>query len=479
MNDNPNDNSIESNGNSIEKRKGREEVAKYIGICGSRIISILSGILATILIIYSGYVIYDSIFVQQSAFSSWDLTRYRPIIKEGRLSFEALQKINPDTVGWLLIDKTHIDYPVLQGEDDMEYINKDVFGNTSISGSIFLTCINTRDFTNSYNLIYGHHMANGAMFGDIENFEDYDYFYGHQDGILITTIGVYDLHVFARIGADAYDSKIYSAGDKKSEDFPAFLEYVQSLAIQWDPTTDVYDITDRVRTYLLAREANIAENGKFTWEKMPADAIDNGLQLLALSTCADAVTNGRQLLFATMKLRTEPLPPEVLGKSSVEGVERTSHFGIPIHGSRDYWSLVNLICTILTFFVLVPLMAVKAKYSRLRMVRRLNDAGDEEYNEQKTTLGTYIGLVLEICLVVLAIILFISYEDFHHRMTVVDDLSPLFIAIFAGCFAVDVLLFRYRRKKKEEEDDSEADTEDENETETDNTIETDTDNDIV
>jgi TctA family transporter len=47
--------------------------------------------------------------------------------------------------------------------------------------------------------------------------------------------------------------------------------------------------------------------------------------------------------------------------------------------------------------------------------------------------------------------LFISYEDFHHRMTVVDDLSPLFIAIFAGCFAVDVLLFRYRRKKMEQE----------------------------
>ena len=447
------------NDNTIDNRERIEKAAKYIGIYGSRVISILSGILATILIIYSGYVIYDSIFIQQSAFSSWDLTRYRPVIKEGRLSFEELQEINPDTVGWILVDQTHIDYPVLQGDDDMEYVNKDVFGNTSISGSIYLTSINTSDFTNSYNLIYGHHMANGAMFGDIEKFEDYDYFYGHQDGILITTIGVYDLHVFARIGADAYDSKIYSAGDKKSEDFPEFLEYVQSLAIQWDPTTDVYDITDRVRTYLLAREANIAENGKFTWEKMPADAIENGLQLLALSTCADAVTNGRQLLFATMKLRTEPLPDEVLGKSSVEGVERTSHFGIPIHGTRDYWSLVDLICTVMTLFVLLPLMAVKPKYSRLRMVRRLNDAGDEEYNEQKATLGTYIGLVLEICLAAAAIVLFIIYEDFHLRMTVVDELSPLFIAMFAGCFAVDVLLFRYRRKKMEKEIEQETEQE--------------------
>ena len=54
-------------------------------------------------------------------------------------SLQELALINPDTRGWLTIPDTHIDYPVLQGNDDMEYINKDVFGEFSLSGSLFLS----------------------------------------------------------------------------------------------------------------------------------------------------------------------------------------------------------------------------------------------------------------------------------------------------------------------------------------------------
>lgn len=144
------------------------KTTELIGIWGSRVISVLSGILAFILIVFSGYAVYDSLFAQQAAFSSWDLSKYRPVLKEGKLTFEELLEVNPDTVGWIVLEGTNIDYPVVQGKDDLEYANKDVFGNSSLTGSIYLTAINTRDFTNSFNLIYGHHMANGAMFGDIE-----------------------------------------------------------------------------------------------------------------------------------------------------------------------------------------------------------------------------------------------------------------------------------------------------------------------
>ena len=55
--------------------------------------------------------------------------------------------INKDVAGWITIDDTHIDYPVVQGKDDMEYINKDVYGEFSLSGSIFLSCMNKKDFS--------------------------------------------------------------------------------------------------------------------------------------------------------------------------------------------------------------------------------------------------------------------------------------------------------------------------------------------
>ena len=418
-----------------------KKVGKIAAKIGTRIISALSALLAVILIAYSGYAVYDSLFTQQAAFSSWDLSKYRPVFKDGELTFEELLEINPDTVGWIIIDGTHIDYPVVQGKDDLEYANKDVFGKSSLTGSIYLTAINTRDFTNSFNLIYGHHMANGAMFGDIDKYSDYDYFYNHQEGILITTIGVYDLHVFARIGADAYDSRIYSAGDRKSSDFPDFLEYVQSLAIQWEPTTDIYDITEHIQTYLSAREANIAENGEFRWEKMPRDAIENGMQLLALSTCADAVTNGRQVLFATMKLRTEPLPDEVLRN---DDTVNDTVFGVLGHGQRTYWSLVDLMCVVMTFIVLVPLAAAKAKYSRFKAIRTVSIIDDGVYDYEKIRLKGLIGFILELGLFISAVVLFAATESFHNRMTVVDSMSPVFVAIFAAAMAVDLLLFRFK-----------------------------------
>ena len=93
-----------------------------------------------------------------------------------------LLAINPDVRGWLTIDGTHVDYPIVQGEDDMEYVNKGVYGEFSLSGTVFLDSENTSDFSDCYNLLFGHHMANGAMFGDVVRFTDRTYFEKHQTG---------------------------------------------------------------------------------------------------------------------------------------------------------------------------------------------------------------------------------------------------------------------------------------------------------
>lgn len=60
-------------------------------------------------------------------------------------SFAELLAVNGDVCAWLTLDNTHIDYPVLQGEDNLSYINTDVYGNFALAGSIFLDsgCDNT------------------------------------------------------------------------------------------------------------------------------------------------------------------------------------------------------------------------------------------------------------------------------------------------------------------------------------------------
>jgi len=137
------------------------------------VVSIFTGCLMAVLFLYGGYSLWDTWRIYHGAFVDDELMELKPVKGEdANPSLQDLQNINADVCAWLTIDDTGIDYPVVRGKDDMEYINKDVYGNFALSGSIFLSSANQPDFTDPYNLIYGHHMSNGAMFGDVVEFTD-------------------------------------------------------------------------------------------------------------------------------------------------------------------------------------------------------------------------------------------------------------------------------------------------------------------
>ena len=292
--------------------------------------------------------------------------------------------------------------------------------------------------------LIGAGAVGGYFIYGLTDFEDTDFFHNHQDGILVTPLGAYDLKIFGRISTDAYDSRIYSAGDRKSSDFPDFLLYVQSLAVQWEKGTDVYGITNHIQTYLTAREKNIAKYGHFDFTKMPNKAIQNGMQLLALSTCADATTNGRQLLFATMKMRTEPLPAEMLGDNAVP----LSPWG---HGGAEYWSLLNLVCIVMCVLICLP--GIRGFIRKIRRIRGKVDAGE---NPEEVTTGkkALLGLLIEAGITAGAIAAFVLLNNMHKPMTLVDRYTPLLLLLFAGTWLVDVWVFRRKKqiqKKQNEE----------------------------
>lgn len=414
-------------------RRIAERIASY----GTRILTVVSTVVVFCMLAYSGFVLYDSVYTNRAAFTSWDLAQYRPSLEEEPPSFEEMQQINKDSCAWIILPGTHIDYPVVQGKDDLEYAMKDIYGKSSLTGSIYLTVANSRDFTNSFNLIYGHHMDNGAMFGDIEKYEDDSYFYGHQKGYLITTEGLYDLHVFARLSADAYDTRIYSAGDRDAGEFPDFLYYVQSLAVQWDPSFDIEDATSGIRTYISARDKNIAENGKFVFSKMPENAIKNGVQLIALSTCADAQTNGRQLLVATMKMRTEPLPESIFADDAAP----LAAWG---HGEADHWALLNLICVLMVLAILLPGRRIPKKYRGFpNAVRQtLHARGRGQLTEGELR---FIGILIQFIMAAFSVFWFIWTEDPHKPMVIVDRWTLAMIFLFAITWFADVYLVRYQK----------------------------------
>ena len=130
----------------------------------------VTALLVLLAVVWSGYALWDNSRVYAAADNvQAGLLAFKPQPQEDNsLSFGQLRDINPDVCGWLTLDGTAIDYPVVQGESNFTYLNTDVYGSFALAGSIFLDVDCDADLSGRYSLIYGHHMENGRMFGDLD-----------------------------------------------------------------------------------------------------------------------------------------------------------------------------------------------------------------------------------------------------------------------------------------------------------------------
>lgn len=274
--------------------------------------SLLTGLTAAFFLLCGLLSLLCTFRVGARAYASHDLIRYKPDIQEGKPGLEEITEINPDAAAWLTIYDTHIDYPVFQGRSDMEYINKDAYGSHSISGSVFLSVMNKKDFSEPYQLIYGHNMENGSMFGDIDEFKDERFFYsdpGKSRGLLITGDDVFDMYIFAILRTDAYDPAIYKV-DKTESEIGDLLSYIKEKSLY----------------FLDAGEAD---------------------HIVALSTCDGGDSFGRNVLLCKAVKRTEPIETKDEEELSPDGgTELVS----PKEGSVAYLDIVLLIAALYLSF---------------------------------------------------------------------------------------------------------------------------------
>lgn len=174
-----------------------------------------------------------------------------------------LHKMNPDVVGWLVIDDTNIDYPLLIGQTNQDYLSADEYGNYSVSGSLFLDYRNDKEFTDFTTLIYGHNMTGGKMFSDLLKFEDETYFNTHTTGTLYTLEDEKSIEIKILLKTNAYDYTIFNPKHESKSARTDFLSYIHKKAI-------------------FQNNAEISIDDK----------------LLVLSTCEMSVTNGRIVVIA-------------------------------------------------------------------------------------------------------------------------------------------------------------------------------------
>lgn len=82
---------------------------------------------------------------------------------------------NLNIVAYIFIEGTNIEGVVLQGEDNVFYLSRDMYKRPNVNGSIFMDYQNSRDFSDRSTIIYGHNMRNGSMFHDLRFFMQRDF----------------------------------------------------------------------------------------------------------------------------------------------------------------------------------------------------------------------------------------------------------------------------------------------------------------
>lgn len=92
----------------------------------------------------------------------------------------AVKAQNPDTVGWIILPDSRINYPIVKSKDNTEYLTRTFEGQTANSGAIFMDMYCADDYSNQNTIIYGHNMKNGSMFRALNNMTDKEYFWRHH-----------------------------------------------------------------------------------------------------------------------------------------------------------------------------------------------------------------------------------------------------------------------------------------------------------
>lgn len=118
--------------------------------------------------------------------------------KHIRSGFDTLLEKNDEVVGWITINDTKIDYPIVQAKDNEKYLARNFYNDYSRAGSIFMDYRNdiTSESDKNY-ILYGHRTKDGSMFQHLTKYLEEDFFKEHQTFEFETLYGSYEAEVFA------------------------------------------------------------------------------------------------------------------------------------------------------------------------------------------------------------------------------------------------------------------------------------------
>lgn len=241
-----------------------------------KIIKISVVILLIGIMLISSYFIYknmqedkeqEEIFEELKNIVTTNETNEEKEQQEDNVNLNKLYKINNDIVGWLKIENTNINYPVMQTKDRPDYyLRKNFYKEYSVFGTPYID--ENCDIENGNNLIiYGHHINGNKMFGELENYKNEEYYNKHKFIKFYTLNEKAEYEIISVFKTTVYNDKdfkyyqYYNLEDER--EFETFINKCKELSL--------YD-TQKIAKY--------------------------GDKLLTLSTCDYSQNNGRLVVVA-------------------------------------------------------------------------------------------------------------------------------------------------------------------------------------
>jgi sortase B len=179
--------------------------------------------------------------------------------------YAALFEQNEDFIGWISIDGTNINYPVMQSPSNPDYYLKHSFEKTySDYGVPYIDAACVTGISNNI-VIYGHHMKNGSMFSELVNYADVKFYQEHQT-IQFDTLSTFGEYQVVAVFKFDTNNETFCYNEYTQMDEEQFAEFMENVHAR-----QLYDTG--------------------------VDA-EYGDELLTLSTCEYTYNNGRLVVVA-------------------------------------------------------------------------------------------------------------------------------------------------------------------------------------
>lgn len=151
-----------------------------------------------------------------------------------------LKSQNADFIGWIKIDDTNINYPVMQSSTPNFYLKKNFNREYSDYGTPYISELCNADKSDNL-IIYAHNMKNHQMFGDLEKYKSKDFYNSHRY-IQFDTLnrkGIYEIISVFKTTADGFDYQNYTDFTDE-EQFNTFIYKCKSLSLYDTETNSAY-----------------------------------------------------------------------------------------------------------------------------------------------------------------------------------------------------------------------------------------------